>query len=106
MAQLLHLESASPDLEISLYINSPGGSYSTLTAIYDTMQYIQPPAQYLADHRPQQGLGPLLAFPRADHGRTSHRGCLPGCADDPPYGPGSANRSQSPLAREVFSQLA
>jgi ATP-dependent Clp protease, protease subunit len=42
MAQLLHLESASPDLEISLYINSPGGSYSALTAIYDTMQYIRP----------------------------------------------------------------
>jgi ATP-dependent Clp protease, protease subunit len=42
MAQLLHLESASPDLEISLYINSPGGTYSALTAIYDTMQYIQP----------------------------------------------------------------
>jgi ATP-dependent Clp protease protease subunit len=42
MAQLLHLESDSPDLEISLYINSPGGSYSALTAIYDTMQYVQP----------------------------------------------------------------
>jgi ATP-dependent Clp protease, protease subunit len=42
MAQLLHLEAASPDLEISLYINSPGGSYSALTAIYDTMQYIRP----------------------------------------------------------------
>jgi ATP-dependent Clp protease protease subunit len=42
MAQLLHLESASPDLEISLYINSPGGSYSALTAIYDTMQFIRP----------------------------------------------------------------
>jgi ATP-dependent Clp protease, protease subunit len=42
MAQLLHLESASPDLEISLYINSPGGSYSALTAIYDTMQYVRP----------------------------------------------------------------
>jgi ATP-dependent Clp protease, protease subunit len=42
MAQLLHLESASPDLEISLYINSPGGSFSALTAIYDTMQYIRP----------------------------------------------------------------
>ncbi|MHB1432303.1 MAG: ClpP family protease [Streptosporangiaceae bacterium] len=41
MAQLLHLESASPDLEISLYINSPGGAYSALTAIYDTMQYIR-----------------------------------------------------------------
>jgi ATP-dependent Clp protease, protease subunit len=42
MAQLLHLESASPDLEIMLYINSPGGSYSALTAIYDTMHYVQP----------------------------------------------------------------
>jgi len=42
MAQLLHLESVSPDLQISLYINSPGGSFSALTAIYDTMQYIRP----------------------------------------------------------------
>jgi ATP-dependent Clp protease, protease subunit len=42
MAQLLHLESASPDLEIMLYINSPGGTYSALTAIYDTMQFVQP----------------------------------------------------------------
>jgi len=42
MAQLLHLEAASPDLEISLYINSPGGSFSALTAIYDTMRYIRP----------------------------------------------------------------
>jgi ATP-dependent Clp protease protease subunit len=42
MAQLLHLESASPDLEIMLYINSPGGSYSALTAIYDTMNFVRP----------------------------------------------------------------
>src|SRR5262245_46136086 len=42
MAQLLHLESASSDLDISLYINSPGGSFSALTAIYDTMQFIGP----------------------------------------------------------------
>ncbi len=42
MAQLLHLEAVSPDLEVSLYINSPGGSYSALTAIYDTMQFIRP----------------------------------------------------------------
>ena len=42
MAQLLHLESVSPDLEIMLYINSPGGSYSALTAIYDTMNFVQP----------------------------------------------------------------
>lgn len=42
MAQLLHLESASADLEIALYINSPGGSFSALTAIYDTMQFVKP----------------------------------------------------------------
>ena len=42
MAQLLHLEAASPELEICLYINSPGGSFSALTAIYDTMQFIRP----------------------------------------------------------------
>src|ERR1700689_3676156 len=41
MAQLIHLEAASPDVEISLYINSPGGTYSALTAIYDTMQFIR-----------------------------------------------------------------
>ena len=40
MAQLLHLESASPEQEIGLYINSPGGSFSALTAIYDTMNLI------------------------------------------------------------------
>ena len=42
MAQLFHLEATSPDLDISLYINSPGGSFSALTAIYDTMQYVRP----------------------------------------------------------------
>ncbi|WP_335972350.1 MULTISPECIES: ATP-dependent Clp protease proteolytic subunit [Streptomycetaceae] len=40
MAQLVHLESASPDLDISIYINSPGGSFSAMTAIYDTMQFV------------------------------------------------------------------
>ncbi|HUC56997.1 MAG TPA: ATP-dependent Clp protease proteolytic subunit [Streptosporangiaceae bacterium] len=42
IAQFIHLESASPDLEINLYINSPGGTFSALTAIYDTMQFIRP----------------------------------------------------------------
>ena len=40
MAQFLHLEAANPDQEISLYINSRGGSYSALMAIYDTMQFV------------------------------------------------------------------
>jgi ATP-dependent Clp protease protease subunit len=42
MAQLLVLESTDPDREITMYINSPGGSFTSLTAIYDTMQYIRP----------------------------------------------------------------
>lgn len=42
VAQLLHLESADPDKDISLYINSPGGSVTAGLAIYDTMQFIKP----------------------------------------------------------------
>ena len=42
IAQLLHLASDNPDLPINLYLNSPGGSYSAMTAIYDTMQFIRP----------------------------------------------------------------
>ena len=42
MAQLLVLESQDPDSPITMYINSPGGSFTALTAIYDTMQFIQP----------------------------------------------------------------
>jgi ATP-dependent Clp protease protease subunit len=42
MAQLLTLESTDPDRDITMYINSPGGSYTAMTAIYDTMQYVRP----------------------------------------------------------------
>ncbi len=42
MAQLLHLESEDPDRDVHLYINSPGGSFTALTAVYDTMQFIRP----------------------------------------------------------------
>jgi ATP-dependent Clp protease protease subunit len=42
MAQLLHLESEDPERDINLYINSPGGSVTSLLAVYDTMQYIKP----------------------------------------------------------------
>jgi ATP-dependent Clp protease protease subunit len=40
MAQLVHLESAAPEQDINIYINSPGGSFSAMTAIYDTMQFV------------------------------------------------------------------
>ncbi|UCF26100.1 MAG: ATP-dependent Clp protease proteolytic subunit, partial [Ralstonia sp.] len=42
VAQLLFLESENPDKEISLYINSPGGSVSAGLAMYDTMQFVKP----------------------------------------------------------------
>jgi len=42
MAQLLTLESMDPDRDIMMYINSPGGSFTALTAIYDTMQFVKP----------------------------------------------------------------
>jgi ATP-dependent Clp protease protease subunit len=45
MAQLLVLESMDPDRDIVMYINSPGGSFTAMTAIYDTMQYIRPQIQ-------------------------------------------------------------
>jgi ATP-dependent Clp protease protease subunit len=42
MAQLLVLEAEDPDRDITMYINSPGGSFTSLMAIYDTMQYVRP----------------------------------------------------------------
>src|ERR687893_298206 len=42
MAQLLTLEGLDPDRDITMYINSPGGSFTAMTAIYDTMQYVRP----------------------------------------------------------------
>ena len=45
VAQLLHLESEDPDKDISVYINSPGGSVYAGLAIYDTMQFIKPDVQ-------------------------------------------------------------
>src|SRR3978361_1709616 len=45
IAQLLCLESNDPDRDILIYINSPGGSFTALTAIYDTMQFVRPEIQ-------------------------------------------------------------
>ena len=45
IAQLIVLESQDPDRDILMYINSPGGSFTAMTAIYDTMQYIRPDVQ-------------------------------------------------------------
>ncbi|HEX2904206.1 MAG TPA: ATP-dependent Clp protease proteolytic subunit [Jatrophihabitans sp.] len=45
IAQLLCLESTDPDRDILIYINSPGGSFTALTAIYDTMRFVRPEIQ-------------------------------------------------------------
>ena len=45
IAQLIVLESSDPDRDILIYINSPGGSFTALTAIYDTLQFVRPEIQ-------------------------------------------------------------
>ncbi|SFK33718.1 ATP-dependent Clp protease proteolytic subunit [Cellulomonas sp. KH9] len=61
MAQLLVLESTDPDRDITLYINSPGGSFTALTAIYDTMQYIKPHIQTVCLGQAASAAAVLLA---------------------------------------------
>ena len=61
MAQLLVLESQDPDRDIIMYINSPGGSFTAMTAIYDTMQYIQPQIQTVVLGQAASAAAVLLA---------------------------------------------
>jgi ATP-dependent Clp protease protease subunit len=61
IAQLLHLESAAPETEISIYINSPGGSFTSLMAIYDTMTYVQAPISTLCVGQAASTAAVLLA---------------------------------------------
>ena len=61
MAQLLVLESQDPDRDIVMYINSPGGSFTAMTAIYDTMQYIRPAVQTVCLGQAASAAAVLLA---------------------------------------------
>jgi ATP-dependent Clp protease protease subunit len=61
MAQMLHLESEDPDRDISIYINSPGGSFTALTAIYDTMQFVKPEIQTICMGQAASAAAVLLA---------------------------------------------
>jgi ATP-dependent Clp protease protease subunit len=61
MAQLLVLESQDPERDITLYINSPGGSQTALTAIYDTMMYIKPEIQTVCLGQAASAAAVLLA---------------------------------------------
>ncbi len=72
VAQLLYLESDNPDKDISLYINSPGGSVSAGLAIYDTMQFIQPDVSTMCVGQ-AASMGALLLAA----GAKGKRYCLP-----------------------------
>jgi ATP-dependent Clp protease protease subunit len=61
MAQLLHLESEDPDRDISMYINSPGGSFTALTAIYDTMRFVKPEIQTICMGQAASAAAVILA---------------------------------------------
>ncbi|GAT70978.1 ATP-dependent Clp protease proteolytic subunit [Planomonospora sp. ID91781] len=61
MAQLLTLESLDPDRDISIYINSPGGSFTAMTAIYDTMQFVRPDIQTVCLGQAASAAAVLLA---------------------------------------------
>ncbi|KUF05744.1 ATP-dependent Clp protease proteolytic subunit [Leucobacter sp. G161] len=61
MAQLLVLESQDPERDITMYINSPGGSFTAMTAIYDTMQYVRPHVQTVCLGQAASAAAVLLA---------------------------------------------
>ena len=61
MAQLIHLEGEDPEKDIHLYINSPGGSVTSLMAIYDTMEYIRPHVQTICMGQAASAAAVLLA---------------------------------------------
>ncbi|GAA1574110.1 ATP-dependent Clp protease proteolytic subunit [Actinomadura kijaniata] len=72
MAQLITLESIDPDRDISIYINSPGGSFTAMTAIYDTMQFVKPDIQTVCIGQAASAAAVLLAA-----GTPGKRAALP-----------------------------
>jgi ATP-dependent Clp protease protease subunit len=72
LAQLICLESVEPDRPISMYINSPGGSMTAMTAIYDTMQYIRPAVHTFCLGQAASAAAVLLAA-----GAPGHRSVVP-----------------------------
>lgn len=72
MAQLLVLEGQDPDRDITMYINSPGGSFTSLMAIYDTMQFVRPDVQTVCLGQAASAAAVLLAA-----GAPGKRAALP-----------------------------
>ncbi|MFH8735144.1 ATP-dependent Clp protease proteolytic subunit [Streptomyces sp. NPDC017964] len=73
MAQFMHLEYAAPDRDISLYINSPGGSFSAMTAIYDTIKFVSCEVETVCLGQAASAAAVLLAA-----GTPGKRAMLPG----------------------------
>ncbi|MDQ0954241.1 ATP-dependent Clp protease protease subunit [Streptomyces phaeochromogenes] len=73
MAQFMHLEYQAPDRDISLYINSPGGSFSAMTAVYDTMQFVSCEVETVCLGQAASAAAVLLAA-----GTPGKRHALPG----------------------------
>jgi ATP-dependent Clp protease protease subunit len=73
MAQFMHLEYQAPDRDISLYINSPGGSFSAMSAIYDTMQFVSCDVETICLGQAGSSAAVLLAA-----GTAGKRFALPG----------------------------
>ncbi|QSB16058.1 ATP-dependent Clp protease proteolytic subunit [Natronosporangium hydrolyticum] len=101
MAQLLTLEGTDPDRDILMYINSPGGSFTAMTAIYDTMQFIRPDIQTFCLGQAASAAAVLLAA-----GTPGKRNALPNSriiihqpATEGGYGQGSDIEIQ---AREIM----
>ena len=101
MAQLLVLEAQDPDRDITMYINSPGGSFTAMTAIYDTMQFVRPDIMTVCLGQAASAAAVLLAA-----GTTGKRLALPNSriimhqpATEGGYGQGSDIEIQ---AREIM----
>lgn len=107
MAQLLVLESTDPERDIIMYINSPGGSFTALTAIYDTMQYVRPDIQTVCMGQAASAAAVLLAA-----GTPGKRMALPNSriiihqpATEGGYGQGSDIEIQAKEIMRMRTQL-
>ncbi len=107
MSQLICLESTDPDRDITIYINSPGGSFRALTAIYDTMQYIRPDIQTVCMGQAASAAAVLLSA-----GTPGKRMALPGArilihqpSVEGGYGAGSDIEIQAREILRVRTQL-
>src|ERR687896_411629 len=103
VAQLLHLESEDPDKDISIYINSPGGSAYAGLAIYDTMQYIKPDVSTIC-----VGMAMSMAAILLCGGQSGKRFALPNAKVMIHQGSSGFEGTPSDIeihAREILSQV-